>query len=525
MAIFHDVIKSMGTAYDPLAGNVVAHIVGGGHVGNTVFRDLSPLQTPAVTKGAVKGALVTGPFGSDVGLAGNTGAITLVAPDNRFGMTGSNLGTQGASGGFTVDGWFRANSPVLTAYDDHSRPVFCLHGNGFDGGSGYFYWRRNGSQSGLVLGLLYARYGPDSTVVGLCTGAHELSPSYGYTPILNPAHTPLPTALRNQWLYYHLRVTKIADDQAAFVLRLHNLAPISYTDTFYWSDYPNLSISVGGAPNGSNPITNHYAFRLTKGNRPYNAAMLTSPWPVRGGTTNWLGAPAGQSAAAGQKVLLPGEVWVAPPGVDKFSAVAVGCKLTIQGTEVLRATWPVLGDGGGQGGAGGSGHSTSVTSPGASSGPAFGGSPPPPPVTTTYHYPGGGGGAGGYTGKGGDGVSSRGSTASSGGGGGGGGGSPGYDGGGVGLKGTGPSGTGGGRPGHPGSANGPVYGGGKGGTTGDYGTLNGRPGNHLAWRNDIPVNPGQVVLCNYIGETGQTGAARIIWGDDRSFPDNAGDIE
>jgi hypothetical protein len=63
-----------------------------------------------------------------------------------------------------------------------------------------------------------------------------------------------------------------------------------------------------------------------------------------------------------------------------------------------------------------------------------------------------------------------------------------------------------------------------GGGAGGAGAGDGVDGNHLAWRNNIPVTPGQTVLCTYIGQPGGTGAARLIWGDGRSYPDDAGDV-
>ena len=514
MTVFHHAIKSMGTRYDPLAGRVVAHIVGGGSVGNTQFKDLSANNTPCVTVGGlVGGSTFGGPLGPIIGLfnQGGASALTLSPPDNRF----STQSGDPLSSTFTVDGWFRAN---LSA-SNSTRYILTAHKVGYVGADWYysapggmvFSLSHNGTLSDSNLSLYVARYHSD----GLGGGS-----TYA-TPVLT---TQMGAVANNSWIYFHLVVTP----GGTGTLTVHGRAPTTGSVYGYW-DYGDTlqALTLGGPPNGAaaSALGGFYAMRITKGVRPYVASVGTGPWPTQGGTTNWLGAPAGASTPVGQRVLGNGEVWVVPQGISHISAVAVGCKLSIAGTDVLAATWPVLGDGGGQGGAGGTGHSSTVViwsnGPPAPGG-AFGGTPGTVRSEQTYTYYGGGGGAGGYTGNGGNGVSTQGSTASAGQGGGGGGGATQAWGGGVGLKGQGASGTGGFNPGQPGSANGTTYGGGK---PGNGGTVNGSPGNHLAWRNNIPVTQGQVVLCTYIGQSGQTGAARLMWGDARSYPNNAGEVE
>lgn len=114
----------------------------------------------------------------------------------------------------------------------------------------------------------------------------------------------------------------------------------------------------------------------------------------------------------------------------------------------------------------------------------------------------GGGGAGGYSGNGGNGGSAYGGpapTAGAGGGGGGGiGGGVWQGGGGVGIKGQGANGI---------AGDGNIYGGG-GGSGGDTGSY--------TWGGAYGGGSGQ----NY----GARGAVRIIWGPDRTYPWNAGDI-
>ena len=147
-----------------------------------------------------------------------------------------------------------------------------------------------------------------------------------------------------------------------------------------------------------------------------------------------------------------------------------------------------VGDGGGYGGAGGAGGST---------------------------YEGGGGGAGGYTGNGGNGGFGNGSTHpsstsiadrqgqdGSGGGGGGGGYGGGYTGGGTGLLGSGASGLGAAYQ----PPSGVPFGSGTAGSLGGSGTSFGGGGSGA-------------------GSQGGSGAVRIIWGANRSFPSaNAGNV-
>jgi len=129
----------------------------------------------------------------------------------------------------------------------------------------------------------------------------------------------------------------------------------------------------------------------------------------------------------------------------------------------------------------------------------------------------GGGGAGGYSGTGGGGgggsmIQSAGSAATGSGGGGGGGGvtQPGWGGGGgggVGIYGRGADGAGGGQ-----NAGGP---GGSGGTTG------GNPSGSTPGAGGVYGAGGGGAGSTGAGGVGGSGAVRIIWGPDRSFPLNA----
>lgn len=237
---------------------------------------------------------------------------------------------------------------------------------------------------------------------------------------------------------------------------------------------------------------------------------------------DWLMASALADPPVGQLILTASGPWVVPPGVTSISAVAVQAGGSSPGALIQRGAAVLLraqngariGDGGGEGGTVGN------------SGIVHG--------TTAAHYQNGGPGAGGYSGNGGDGAwwvpvsfSHRGETAGMGGGGGGGGSSIRWPdaeqpdnlsaGGGVGLYGQGASG----EPGLPGS----------GGTGATYGGCywNATPirGGALAWKNSIAVTPGETLAIS-IGERSHSysgpGAVRIIWGGDRSFPYNAGDI-
>ena len=234
-------------------------------------------------------------------------------------------------------------------------------------------------------------------------------------------------------------------------------------------------------------------------------------------------------AQAIQQITPPGQVlfessgsWVVPAGVTSISMVAVqsgdigdtaGSSVTYNSAVVCRAlNWSRIGDGGGDGGASGASN------------------------LSTYWYGGGGGGAGGYGGNGGNGGSAGPSgafpTAGNGGGGGGGGanrnsGGAGAPGGGVGVLGQGSNGVAGtsffsspGRPGGAGSGGvGRKYGGGAVGASGSY-TAN--HGGALAYKNNVPVTPGQVVS---ISIAGTNGAVRIIWGPGRAFPStNTGNV-
>ncbi len=141
----------------------------------------------------------------------------------------------------------------------------------------------------------------------------------------------------------------------------------------------------------------------------------------------------------------------------------------------------------------------------------------------------GGGGAGGYTGNGGNGASTTGdgSNANQGsggsGGGGGGGGKGGQSemggggGGGVGIKGQDTSGGGGG--GQPQNAiGGSGGGGGSNGQEGGQGqSLHGGQGGNYGGGHGGSQSSGTA-------NTGGVGAVRIIWGPNRTFPNNAGDI-
>ena len=126
----------------------------------------------------------------------------------------------------------------------------------------------------------------------------------------------------------------------------------------------------------------------------------------------------------------------------------------------------------------------------------------------------GGGGAGGYTGNGGNGVTNTGNGSAGSGGGGGGGGrislQNGGGGGGVGLLGQGSNGAGGT------STSGNEYGkGGSGGSDGNY-TSGGAYGGGGGCVDDEQVD---------VGGSGNNGAVRIMYGDSRTFPNDAADVE
>lgn len=148
-----------------------------------------------------------------------------------------------------------------------------------------------------------------------------------------------------------------------------------------------------------------------------------------------------------------------------------------------------------------------------------------------------GGGAGGYSGNGGSSPSSGNTAGTSGSGGAGGGGGSGFTGGGhgggVGLLGEGASGAGGsggsGGPGGDGSIppGTDAWGAGVQGSS-----VNNTHGSNLRYtKTPIAVTPGQMLYVYVSGLRGSTsapakssGAVRIMWGGDRSYPNNAGDL-
>lgn len=238
--------------------------------------------------------------------------------------------------------------------------------------------------------------------------------------------------------------------------------------------------------------------------------------------------------------------FVVPAGVYSISAVVVGqggngSALIRRGATTLLSTSDTIGFNGVGGGNGGA--------PGARSGRG--------PI-----FEAGAGGAGGYSGNGGAGGATVGSAvpgnyegragvAGSGGGGGGGGGgyyggsgAQGYGGygGGVGLLGQGANGAGGSagntsvRDGGGGGAGSPpasiAYGAGF-----LHGTVGSVPGGNLRYRNNIPVTPGETLTVQMVGnytfvdgnsynvyDGTSRGGIRIMWGDGRSYPSNAGDV-
>lgn len=263
--------------------------------------------------------------------------------------------------------------------------------------------------------------------------------------------------------------------------------------------------------------------------------------------------------AAGQAVFTADGSLLVPRGVFGLSAVCVqrgtvtaeawagvpASRIVRNGVDVVRAqNGNRLGDGGGDGGMSGARQSDTRENIAAAPYQIFLGG-------------GGGGGAGGYNGNGGDGgdwidgnvggtaANWVGKSAAAGSGGGGGGICGGRDykpagGGGVGLNGIGATGAGG--TAFPSSAGG-GSGGGAGvaapyGTTqyGDYsgtagGVYGGAQGDQrnaqtyvkrgrggaLAWKNNVLVYPGEILQV-YPGG----GAVRVIWGNGRTYPSNAG---
>lgn len=213
------------------------------------------------------------------------------------------------------------------------------------------------------------------------------------------------------------------------------------------------------------------------------------------------------AAMPGQLEFTASGTWTVPMGVDSISMVCVQAagnylptQIEIDGVIVCRAqnNGYRIGDGGGDGGTGGTSVNPGVGDPQA----------------------GGGGGAGGYTGNGGAGVTwgqvtpqPTGDGAQ--------GGTNGYGGKGIGLKGVG-------SPPASDSSGffGGSYGGGNGGATSFDGGSN---GGALAWRNNVAVIPGQVVTATIYTPPANSapngrGAARIMWGGGRSYPNNAGDV-
>lgn len=171
----------------------------------------------------------------------------------------------------------------------------------------------------------------------------------------------------------------------------------------------------------------------------------------------------------------------------------------------------------------------------------LGGTPGASTVVSGTTYARGGGGAGGYSGAGGaGGTESVGGSAGNGGGGSGGGGNSsgnqGNGGGGVGSKGEGASGaavaaTAGGLGGSSGTNGGIGVGSSSIGTTGPGGSYGGgatgTAGGSLAYKNNIPVTPGEtltIVIPAVAAGTSGPGCVRIIWGPGRTFPFNAADV-
>lgn len=528
--LFRHTFHGVGPEFDPRWSDVIALIQGGGAAGNTFFEDRSPLGTAIVRRygtapnvGHTGGGAGTGPFPGTSAIQHNgsaNGGLILAPPsgDSRFDFMRAR-GTVWSER-LTLDGWVKhaGSSRAL---------VWLLPGNQLDnlmGGTTGAVWALNATVSGAnttISALVTTTVVPSSGPLSYSTRAFSL-----------PA-TPIAAGAWVYWWFQWDGPTSTAR------LRAHVLGAGDIGNTVYtWPEtakgaltgaagerFPDgrtivtgegrLAFLVGatGHESTSANVSTLFNFRATKALRPY--AAPSGPFYAAEGTPNNSGQ--GGSASVGQVELTHLQNWVVPAGVTHISAVCVGVKLSIGSVDQVAATWPVLGDGGGQGGTGGAGRSETVYPPPRGS---FGGGPSTPPPGTTYNYPGGGGGAGGYGGKGGDGFRS-GAYNGWGQQGGGGGGYSGQRGGHVGLKGRGDSGyptTNG--PGTTGSPGGTAVGGGAGGVVAGDGV----DGNHLAWRNAIPVTPGQTVLCTYIGQPGGTGAARIMWGDDRSYPDDAGDV-
>lgn len=230
--------------------------------------------------------------------------------------------------------------------------------------------------------------------------------------------------------------------------------------------------------------------------------------------------------SAGQAVFTGTTNWPVPAGVTSISMVCVQPGITNNGVTTAQIAYAGsvvcraqnesrVGDGGGDGGTPGPDYDDGAGN---------------------YQY-GGGGGAGGYSGSGGNGnfVGNPAGTPGFGSGGSGAGGAIGdvnsasFAGGGVGLKGIGANGVANGS-----SAGGGGSGGsnGSGATPGSYGGGRGlstlsRPqgtGGALAYKNNVTVVPGQVVTITVSANGSANGAARIIWGAERSYPSNAADV-
>ena len=249
-----------------------------------------------------------------------------------------------------------------------------------------------------------------------------------------------------------------------------------------------------------------------------------------------------------QEFTTPGSyTWTAPPGVTSVSVVAIGggggggrnsdTGQTPGGDSYFIDASTVRGGGGGHG----------INAFGTFTGDGGGNGGYSNTTGTSFS---GGGGAGGYSGSGGYGGIGNGTgttqIAGSDGAGGGGGGGGWASGGGVGIYGQGPNGSGSsiGAPEGGGGGSGGVIGktyldgnstsaliqrggayGGGGGSTYHFGGS----GGGLGWKNNITVQPGTTYIVvvgdgglpdvqwSYAGQGG-SGAVRIIWGPDRSFP-------
>lgn len=509
--------------YDPYAGQVAFHVVGGGYDGNTSFQDISKNRTPIITEGTAQGlgaARSDSPFSAPViGNANGLGRLRLSLSDERL-MTPTN-------GVTVIDGWvkFPDNDLSVTLWFFH-RPDY----------KGPFDVQGNNRQ--VTIGMKwYGGSGSVRTLQAFIASTYSDPVFHNQHADLYPAGGVTVTRPPSGWVYFWLLYDpQMPRDKVPCTLLVNGVQggnPGWRDNRYFWGlqksfANPNQTLSIGGPSDGDWRI---YALRVTHARRP--PEDHNNPWPVISGVTNWQGGAVGVQVAPGQQVLQKDESFIVPGGVTEVCAVCVGTKLTCAGKTLVAATWPVTGDGGGKGGDAGASSSGSYTTPGRG-GLAFGGGPGPRPINHSYTTEGGGGGAGGYSGGGGHGSNASGATPKANGEGGGGGGgrsAGGRDGaaagGGVGLQGEGASGLGDRRyisqgwDGKPiydenicGSPPGPFYGGGEAG----------QPGNNLAWRNAIPVKPGDVLTCEYIGHTGNTGAARVIWGAGRSFPHNARDV-